>query len=238
MSTDKMCRAFNITISVKEDIDEQAVSKLKNWAVKKALYSYAVLENETSKRHFHACVFCLDPQNPKSIRDTLWKLIKPFHPTSIGRFAVHIQACPGRKWIDEYLQKESSREIVINSLPADLDDLEEYFPDETTQELLKKKSEKHENNVVDLFYANHEVHYKEFLHEKSWVSSIETALQYFQNRMYVKKDMRVIEDQRRLFQKAICLYRYASEDDSVSAEQRRQYLRETTEYDFNPPNRV
>lgn len=231
-----MCRAFNITISVKEDIDAQAVSKLKNWAQKKALYCYAVLERETSKEHFHACVFCMDTQNPKSIRDTLWKLVKPFHPTSIGRFAVHVQACPGRKWIDEYLQKESTREIIINSLPTDLDDLEDYFPDETVQDLLKKKFEKHESNVIDLFYANHEVHYKEYLHEESYVSSIETALKYFQNRMYVKKDMKVIEDQRRLFQKAICLHRYSSEDDSISAEQRRQYLREVTEYDFNGPN--
>lgn len=236
MNSDKLCRAFNITISVKEDISPEAVSKLKNWAVKKALYCYAVLESETSKQHFHASVFCMDPQNPKSIRDTLWKLVKPFHPTSIGRFAVHIQACPGRKWIDEYLQKESTREVVVNSLPTNLDDLEEYFPDEDVQDVLKKKAAK-EDKAVDAFYAVHEIHYKEYLKDVCHVSSILDALQYFQHRMFVKKDMRVIEDQRRLMQKAVALHRYASEDDSVSAEQRRQYLREVTEYDFNAPQR-
>lgn len=221
---------------MKEDINDEAVSKLKNWAVKKALYCYAVVESETSKRHFHASVFCVDPQNPKSIRDTLWKLVKPFHPTSIGRVAVNVQACPGRKWVDEYLQKESTREVVVNRFPSDMNDLDEYFPDETTQELLKKKKEQKET-ISDLFFGVHEVHYKEYLDEQTWVSSIETALRYFQNRMFVKKDMRVIMDQRRLFQMSIALHRYASEDDSISAEQRRQYLREVTEYDFSQPNR-
>lgn len=230
-----LCKAFNITVSVKEDISEEAVRKLKSWTERKALYAYAVLENETAKRHFHASVFCDDVQNARNIHDTLWKLIKPFHPTSIGRFAVHVQACPGRKWIDEYLQKESSREILVNRLPTNLDDLDDYFPDEEVQHILQEKASKKQDSVCDPWYATQEVHYKEWLRENDKVSSQIDALEYFKYRMFVKKDMRVVEDRRRLMQKALCLHEYSMEIQAPTAEERRQYLHTNTEYDFNPP---
>lgn len=233
-----LCKAFNITVSVKEDISAEATHKLKRWTERKALYAYAVLENETSKLHFHASVFCDDVQNARSIHDTLWKLVKPYHPTSIGRVAVHVQACPGRKWINEYLQKESTREVLVNNLPTNLDELDDYFPDEEVQQVLREKHSNRKENVLDPFYATHEVHYKDWLHDNAKVSSQIDALEYFKWRMFVKKDMRVVEDRRRLMQKALCLHEYAMEVQEPTPNERRQYLSENTEYDFTAPNRT
>jgi hypothetical protein len=135
------------------------------------------------------------------------------------------------------LQKESTREIVVNSLPNDLDDLEEYFPDEELQEALKTKKDKTKDAMCDMFYGMHEVRYKEWLHEHSKVSSQLDALEYFKWRMNCKRDMRVICDRRRLMQMSLALHEYAMEITAPTAEERRQYLRENTEYDYSAPLR-
>lgn len=236
-SSEKLCRAFNITVSVKEDISDDAVLKLKNWLKNRnRKYVYAVLEQETSKRHMHMCVFFDTNQNPKNIRDTLWKLIKSYHATSIPRVAVNVQACPGRKWLDEYLQKESSREVVLQQLPSNLDDLEEYFPSEEIQECLQKLKKK-EEKAADPFYSYHEVTYKAWLHEHTWVSTIQTAQEYFHWRMFDKKDMRVVIDCRRVFQMAKALHRYSTEDWKLTAEELRKVNNEIGVHDFNAPIR-
>ncbi len=56
------------------------------------------------------------------------------------------------------------------NLPDDLDSLDEYYPDETTQKILKKKKDR-EDKVVNVFYAMHEVCYKEYLHDQSYFES-------------------------------------------------------------------
>lgn len=236
-TSNKMCRAFNITISVKEDLSDDAVLKLKKWLKNKnRKYVFAVLEQETSKRHMHMCVFFDDNQNPKSLHDTLWKLIKPFHATSLPRVAVKVQASPGRLWLDTYLKKESTREVVLQQLPTNLDDLDEYFPSEEVQTALVNLKKK-EDKAYDPFYSYHEVVYKEWLHENTWVSSIQTAQEYFHWRMFDKKDMRVVIDCRRVFQMAKALHRYSTEDWKLTAEELRKVNNEIGLHDFNAPIR-
>lgn len=230
----KLCRAFNVTISVKEDISDECVSFIKNWCRKQTEWCYAVTEREPCKRHLHANIYFKDNRDPKNIRDTLWKKIKSYHPTSIGRHALHIQACPGRKWVDEYLTKYESSEVVFSNLPENLDDLEDFFPDETVQEILKKKSQRDEK-TVDVFYAAHEIEYRKYLEEQTFVSSSETAHEYFLWRMCVRKDMRVIADDRRLFQMSKMLHRYTIEENKLTVKEKRHHNEEHTEFDFNKP---
>ena len=65
---------------------------------------------------------------------------------------------------------------------------------------------------LDCFYALHEGVYKEWLHDNTWVSSSQTAHEYFQLRMFVRKDMRVIADSRRVHQMAVTLHKYSTDD--------------------------
>ena len=95
--------------------------------------------------------------------------------------------CLNTKWLDEYLKKEDTVQVLAGALPQDL-----KFPSEGVQERLMEAKEK----VVDVFYSTHEVTYKEWLKEQVWISSTETAHQYFLDQMFVKKDMRVICDSR------------------------------------------
>lgn len=208
MSDIALVRAFNLTVSVRGDITDECVKAIKKWLTKNATYVHCVVEQETSKRHLHAAMFFKEPRDKKKMRENLWaRQVKPFHPTSVGSAACQVQAAPGRKWIDEYLHKEDTVERVLSVLPDDLDDLNEYYPDEATQQMLMAAKDK----TVDVFYATHEVVYKEWLHENTWSSSTQTAHEYFCMRMFVRKDMRVIADSRRVHQMAVALHKYSTE---------------------------
>lgn len=228
--TDKVCRCFNLTISVKEDISDECVKHVKKWLTKATKYVYCVLEQETSKRHLHATMFFEENQDKKVMRQNLWgRQVKQYHPTSIGKYAVHIQACPGRKWLDEYLKKEDSREEVLVDLPLDSSLLDEYFPSEEVQELLIAAKDK----VVDVFYAQHEVVYKEWLGEMKYNSSTQVAHEYFKMRMCERKDMRCIADSRRVHQMAVMLHYYSTDSRALTEQEKATHCKENGAYDFN-----
>lgn len=208
MGDQALVQAFNLTVSVKDDISEECIKAIKKWLNKNVKWVHCVVEQETSKRHLHAALFFSEPRDKKKLRENLWeRQVKPFHANSIGRIAVHIQAAPGRKWIDEYLQKEDNVEVILSVLPEDKAELDEYFPSEETQAILMSAKDK----TVDCFYATHEVVYKEWLHENTWVSSTQTAHEYLCMRMFVRKDMRVIADSRRCHQIAVALHKYSTD---------------------------
>ena len=230
MGDQALVQAFNLTVSVKEDISDECVKAIKKWLTKNTKYVHCVLEQETSKRHLHAAMFFTEPRDKKKLRENLWdRQVKPHHPTSIGRFAVHLQAAPGRKWIDEYLLKEDNVEVVLSDLPDETDDLNEYYPSEETQAILMSAKDK----IVDCFYATHEAVYKEWLHENTWVSSTQTAHEYLCLRMFVRKDIRVIADSRRCHQIAVALHKYSTETYKLTALELSTHVKENSSYDFN-----
>lgn len=208
MDDKALVRAFNLTISVREDISEECIKAVKKWLTKNTKYVHCVIERDTGKAHLHAGIFFNDVRDKKKMRENLWdRQVRPYHPTSIGRVAVNIHAAPGRKWIDEYLHKEDNVEVILSDLPVDLHDLDEYYPSQEVQDMLLSAKEK----TVDCFYAVHEVAYKEWLHENTWQSSTQTAHEYFGLRMFVRKDMRVIADSRRVHQMAVALHKYSTD---------------------------
>lgn len=203
-----LIRAFNLTISTKDDVSDDTVKKVTRWITKSCSHFLVVCENDTGKRHLHAALFFSEPKDKKKLRENIWqRYVKDNHPTSIGKFAVHMQASPGAKWVSDYLHKDANKEEIAASLPFDLHDLDEFYPCVDEQALLMKATDK----VVDVFYANHEATYKEWLSENSWFSSTQTAHEYFCMRMFVAKDMRVIADSRRVHQMSVALHKYSVE---------------------------
>lgn len=229
MCDQALVRAFNLTVSTKEDISDECIKAIKKWLTKHAQYVHCVVEQETSKLHLHAAMFFKEPRDKKKMRENLWqRQVKPFHPTSIGKFAVNIHASPGRKWIDEYLHKEENPEVVLSDLPEDLDELNEFYPTAEVQEFLMQAKDK----TVDCFYATHEVVYKEWLHENTWVSSTQTAHEYFGLRMFVRKDMRVIADSRRVHQMAVALHKYATDSYKLTNLEISTHVKENCQTDY------
>ena len=231
-SVESNFRAFNVTISVREDISDECVAAVYKWIKKNAQFYYCVCESDTSKRHLHAMLLFAEIRNKKKMRENLWdRLVKPFHPTSVGRVALNIHVCPGRKWIDEYLIKEAGVEVIGCHLPNEsLGDpsILTFFPTEAEQEKLMAAKDV----VIDLFYNKHEIAYKEYLKDRSFVSSSATAHEYFLHRMFVGKDMRVIADSRRVHQLSVALHRYASDCCKLTALELQTHNRENGDLDF------
>lgn len=229
--TDNTIRAFNLTVSTREDISDECVKALCKWISKQCKYALVVCENETGKRHLHAGLFFTDPRNKKKDQDNIWqRLVKPHHPTSIGRIAVHIQACPGKKWVTEYLHKDKDAEQVLSIMPAHVDELDEYYPTQAEQEVLMSAKDK----IVDLFYSNHEITYKAWLAEKQYpYSSPQTAAEYFNHRMYVIRDMRCIEDPRRVHMKSVALHKYTVQDGKLTNLEISAFVKESAANDYS-----
>lgn len=225
MSTDALCRAFNLTISVKEDISDDCVKAVFKHIKKTAAWYYVVCEQETSKRHLHAMILYKENKDKKKLRENIWeRQVKPFHPTSIGRIAVHVQTCVGRKWVDTYLCKEQNVEVIGQHLPEegrDEEKLEDYFPTADVQEILMSAKDK----VVDGYYVALEIDYKKYLDEVKLSSSTVVAHEYLRYRMFVRRDMRVVSDYRRVFQNAVALHEYSSGTHELSEELRNMHTR-------------
>lgn len=225
-----MCRAFNLTVSTRESISEEAINYVANWIRKKRTkYYLVVVESETSKLHLHAALYFEDNQDPRSMRDTVWKGIKRWHPTSIGKHAVQFKASPGNLWVSEYLKKEKeAREVacvmpVFDNGEVDYEALEEYYPDDDIQHALQKKSNEKKG---DVFMDNLEHQYKSYLAENSFVSSSETAHEFLKYSMNEKRECRVIQDRRRVFQLALNLHEYATETRKLTPFERSLHERE------------
>jgi hypothetical protein len=230
MSALNTIRAFNLTISTKGDISDECVTAVSKWINKQCEYALCIVETDTGKRHLHAALFFKEPRDKKKLRENIWmRMVKPFHPTSIGRVAVHIQAMPGLDWVKQYLGKDPNREIEVAILPDDLDNLLVYLPTEDEQVALMAATDK----VLDVFYNQHEIMYKQWLTDNTWISSTETAHQYFRLRMFVRKDMRVIADSRRVHQMAIALHKYSTDSYHLTNLEISTHVRENQCTDFS-----
>jgi len=235
--SENIVRSFNLTVSVKEDISDEAVKYLKKWVEKTCKYWYVVVENDTSKRHLHACLFYDECKNPKNMKDTIWKHIKQYHPTSIAYVAVNIHAMPGKKWLDEYLNKDSTRDEITTKIPINEDrevdwaELEKFIPSETIQNTLMGASKK-KDGPTDTFYGYHEVEYKAWLEKNTWVSSTQTAAEYFGYRMFESKDMRVIADSRRVHQMSVALHKYSTDSGKLTNKEISMHVQENCANDY------
>lgn len=81
------------------------------------------------------------------------------------------------------------------------------------------------NKVIHGYYAKLEKDYKKYLDEMKLESSTAVAHKYLQNRMYVRKDMRVVSDYRRVSQNAVCLHEYATGSCALTDEEINMHTR-------------
>jgi len=195
-------RAFQITISVKGDLSAESQDGIASWIRKNTLMHYIVIETgESGRRHMHALLIFKDPRDPRKIKDNVWtRFVQKHHPDSLARIAVKVQVCPGPKWYDEYLQKESTRELISNTW--DPEAALEYYPLPAVQEALMAKSRSAGTACpwLELDIA-------------SWTGSTfentpEGALMYLKHRMFVLRNLVPISDPRKRTEKALMYWEY------------------------------
>lgn len=195
-------RAFLVTISTKGDVEHECVvSLVKHWE-KSTDHAYVVSEfGSSGKLHLHAVLLYKENRLASKLHDNLWnRFVKPFHPDSVGKYAVKVQVCPGNKWYDEYLQKESESTVLLNTY--DREAAEQYFPAPAVQEALVELG-----NRKGVPAPHIEKHVSAWV-ASAFENSPEGALTYIQHCMYVEKTMVPLDDLRRLTSKSVMYWKY------------------------------
>jgi len=202
---------FQMTISPKGDVSPECESALIKWIKKTTSYAYVVAERgKNGQRHLHMCLAFEAPRSKQCMQEDTWKFrVKKWHGDSVGKYAVVVTTMYDHRWYDEYLKKESEVEVLYDEY--DRDAVSKLFPAPEVQQLLIESKGK---KVCDTYMHEHCLLWT----ETSLPVSVAGALQYLRERMFKEKSMMVIQDERRVRQLALALYRYRSCDVSTSVE--------------------
>lgn len=196
-------RAFQLTVSVKGDLSPECQDLITEWIKKNTHFHYIVMENGATgtHRHLHALFVFKTPRDPRKIKDNVWnRFVKVHHADSIARYAVKVQVCPGPQWYDEYLQKESGRELISNTWEPS--EAQEYYPTEAIQEALVAKAKL--KGVACPWLDEDIVQWS----ASDFENTPKGAHQWLHYRMFILKNMIPSQDDKKLIEKSRIYWRY------------------------------
>lgn len=222
-------KSFLLTVSVPGDISEGCVKQLVNYIRKVTEHAYAVTElGESDRLHFHAVMIYKEPMLGRKIRENVWdRIVKKHHPDAKGSIAVKVQVCPGHAWYDEYLQKEGSKTVHLDTY--DRFKVTDYFPTKEVQEVLQVKA------AISRQAAPHITRDVDLWAESSFDNNPAGALSYLKHRMFVLRDMVPISDKRKLCDKAYMYYEYRNGIVKPTPNELRLLGAHDVEFDFRSP---
>ena len=223
-------QAYRVTISTKGDVSPDTEAKFVRWAKKQDMCYCVAEKGSGDRRHIHALVLFESRRAKTTLHNAIWQqYVKPHHADCIMKKAVVINAAFDFKWRDEYLQKESGVEILINKW--DDEHAEKYLPSIEEQDALVEAAE---SNRQGRAFHDHKMwtdlagHFKTWYVKESFPVPFKTycrphhCLQFLQHEMLYGR-MIVMCDTRRRYEKAIWLYRQVTMDEKPSASEL-QYL--------------
>lgn len=202
---------FILTISPKGDVSPDCEAALLKWCKRMSTCAYVVAERgANNKRHLHFALYFEKARCKQNLQEDMWKRVKKWHGDSISRFAVHVANMYDHRWYDEYLKKEADVEILLDTYDRDV--VGKHFPTAEQQlHFIALQGQK----IVDSCLHNHLLAWE----ETTLPVSLRGALDYLRGRMFIKKDMIVIQDERRVRQLALSLYRFRSGDISTTPDE-------------------
>lgn len=180
MTTEKNLdiRAFLLTISTRSDIHEQCVCSVTKHIKSQCDYYHCVVERgENGKKHYHAIMLYRKARDKRSLRRNIWeRYVAPWHGSdgSLSRIAVKMQTAPGDNWYREYLRKEEEVEVVATKW--DDDDVGQYFPDDSTQQILQAS---HGERSRDGWIASHLADYAAKYADNSFEAAFEFTFRWY-----------------------------------------------------------
>lgn len=195
---------YKLTISVKGNLEDETFTGVRDYC--KKLRSFFQVEERGQSgghRHMH-CLLLTDPMNKdkkKEFKRQIFnKFVKDKYPGSISRHAVVMNVQYDHNWVDEYLKKEDGYVIHHDNYKREL--VEQNFPSVDEQEHLQQDSKARNANSMWLDLCTDWEQHPEFPND------IPGAMEYFNNRMFVKRDMPVITDDRFRRNKAMSLFMF------------------------------
>lgn len=222
-------KSFLLTVSVPGDISDDCIKQLVSYIRKTTIHAYVVTELGASDRlHLHAVLVYKEAKIGRKIRENVWdRFVKVHHPDAKGSIAVKVQVCPGHTWYDEYLQKEGSKTVHLDTY--DREKVTDYFPTIAVQEVLQTKA------ALSRQAAPHITRDVELWAETKFENTPVGALNYLKHRMFCLRDMIPISDKRKLCDKAYMYYEYRNGIVAATPNELRLLGAHDVVFDFTPP---
>lgn len=199
--TNQEFKAIAFTIRPKDGVKDDGVIENKVIKYLKKHHGFLVAEKEGVSRHLHGVIYF---EKPKRKRD-FYLVLKGYQEEEQGAELHYneervlkggLKIAYNDDFYTEYTNKEDSI-LIYDNLP---DDTNSYYPSEQEQQKVKRKS-----NAVDQTYN----HLLELWEESGRTELTENSVKIFMyEMMYVKKQIKVIEDKKKFNQRCISLYHY------------------------------
>lgn len=158
-------QAYRVTLSPKFDVSEETEKKFLKWVQRSADMGYVVAEHGSNgKRHIHALLLFPMKRQKHILQNYFWQNhVKKYHPDSIEKIAVLVNAAYDFKWRDEYLQKEADCEVLFDKW--DDDHASKYLPTIEEQNALV---EARDQTVKGRAFHDHRMWTEMAGHFKTW----------------------------------------------------------------------
>jgi len=201
--------SYAITFRPRSGVTDPQCSTILNWARKSCTYYYVITEKEDDARHVHAALFLKKATSISNLATTLTRLFPSLSSEELAVFRKGIKSMYNKDFLETYMQKGDSTVVLATCLP-EMATLDSYFADVPNP---KKRGPSH----ADPYYANLEKLW--FEHKRPIDECNPENLRHFLMAMMNKKRLiRVISDNRKIFQLSCSLSRYINKEESFNVE--------------------
>lgn len=202
-------RSFSLTLRPRDGVSDNQISLLAKWIKKNCCYYLMITEKLDSDRHVHAALFLKKKKIPSNFATDMMRLFKDLDPEEKSVFRRGIKSMYNYDWVTEYLNKGDDTVVIERNLP-EVATLDSYFSEVPDP---RKKGP----SAADPFYANLEKLWYEYKRpiEECNPSNLRNFLMAMMNE---KRLIRVISDNRKIFQISCALSRYINKETSWNVE--------------------
>jgi len=202
-------RSYAVTIRPYHGVDDDIINSFVKYVEKYCEYYYVITEKEDSERHIHAGLFYKKSTLRSSIAVTLCRLFKNFTHEEKSVLQSGIKSMYNNDFMQNYMKKGDDTVVILENLP-EVATLDKYFAEVPDR---RKKGPA----SADPFYANLEkLWYK---HKRPIEDCNPNNLRHFLMKMMnEERVIRVIADNRKIFQISCALSRYINKETSFNVE--------------------
>lgn len=209
MSLPPSVRSFCLTHRPYGGVSDDDIALLMKWVKRNCDYYYVITEKEDVSRHIHAALFCKKPKTLSNFTTDMLRLYKDIttEEKSVLRKGCKLQY--NMDFINVYMAKGDDTVLIERNLP------EEHTLDSYYSEIPAPK--KKGPSSADPFYANLEKLW--FIHKRPIEECNPSNLRNFLMKMMNEvRCIRVISDNRKIFQISCALSRYINKETSYHVE--------------------
>lgn len=202
-------RSFAVTIRPAGGITDEQIDRFVKFVKKHCEYYFIVTEKDDVSRHIHSGLFLKKSSTSSNLCTQLLRLYKDFSHEEKAVMRGGVKFMYNGDFITNYMDKDDDTVVIERCLPEKAT-MDSYFSEVPAP---KKKGP----TAADPFYANLESLW--WKHKRPIEETNPVNLRNFLMKMMnVERVIRVISDNRKIFQISVALSRYINKEDSWKVE--------------------